>query len=143
MPRISANRVISGTWGSVLVDGLDIAEVESLQAKVTYSKENVQMARTMAVDKKILSTEGTGSIGLKHVYSRFGDFAKQIAAGKDVRCTIISRLEDPDAYGAERIALYNVSFDEHTLADWAVGKVGTKTVPFTFTEWEYLSEVTA
>ncbi len=64
-----------------------------------------------------------------------------IRDGRDIRFTIISKLADPDAYGAERVVLKNVSFDDLTLADWETGKTGTVTVPFTFTEYEYLDVI--
>ena len=139
--RVAANRVISGTFGSVHVDGLDIAEVSALQAKVSYTKEDVQMAGQRAVDQKVTNFKGTGSLTLKKVYTRFADFAESIKKGQDVRATVISSLDDPDAYGAERVAIYNVSLDDLTLADWAVGKTQEVTVPFTFTDWEFLGEV--
>ena len=41
-----------------------------------------------------------------------------IKRGVDRRFTVISKLRDPDSYGAERVALYDVSFDDLTLADW-------------------------
>lgn len=139
--KIAANRVISGTFGSVQVDGIEIAEVSALQAKVSYTKEDVQMSGQMAVDQKVTGYKGTGSLTLKKVYTRFADFAEAIKKGKDVRATVISNLDDPDAYGAERVAIYNVSLDDLTLADWAVGKTQEVTCPFTFTDWEFLGEV--
>ena len=141
--NIAANKVISGTWGKVLVDGLEIAESSALQAKVSFNKEEVQMARQMAVDQKITGYKGTGSITLKKVFTRFADFAEAVKLGKDVRASILSELDDPDAYGAERISISNVSFDDLTLADWTVGRTQEITVPFTFTDWEFLEKVVA
>ena len=58
--------------------------------------------------------------------------------GVDRRYTVISKLKDPDAWGAERVAFYNVSLDEMTLADWQAATVGTVTVPFSFSRYELL-----
>ena len=55
--------------------------------------------------------------------------------------TLIGKLDDPDAFGAERVALYNVSLDEETIMDWKVGSTTETTVPFTFTEREWLEAV--
>ena len=141
--KLSANRTISGTFGSVMVDGREIAEISACQAKVSYNKEEVQMAGQMAVDQKVTGYKCTGSLTLKKVFTRFSEVADNIKKGVDVRLTVISHLEDPDAYGAERVALYNVSLDDLTLADWAVGKTQEVSVPFTFTDFEFLSKVTA
>lgn len=138
---IPANRVMSGTFGKVLVNGAEIAEISSFQAKVAVNKEDIQMAGCMATDSKITNTKGTGSMTIKKVYSRFADYMEKIQAGQDVRVTILSTLADPDAYGAERVACYNCSLDEHTFADWAVGKHTEITVNFTFTHAEYLNKV--
>ena len=47
----------------------------------------------------------------------------------------------PDSYGAERVALYDVSFDDLTLADWQAAAVGSVTAPFTFSDYEYLDQI--
>ena len=66
---------------------------------------------------------------------KIGDKLKQ---GKDVRFTVISKLDDPDAYGAERVAVTGVSLDDLTLADWEVGKTGSTENPFTYTDYSFL-----
>lgn len=58
-----------------------------------------------------------------------------------MRFTVISKLADPDSYGAERVVVKNVSLDDLTLADWEVGAVGKTEVPFTFTDYEYLDSI--
>lgn len=138
---IAANRVMSGTWGQVWV-GADLwVEVSAFQAKYTYTKEDQQMAGQMAVDTKIVNIKGTGSMTIKKVYSRFANHGNQILKGIDERKTLVGKLNDPDAYGAERVALYNVSLDEEPLMDWKVGSTTEITIPFTFTEREWLQEV--
>ena len=67
--------------------------------------------------------------------------ADKIKDGKDVRFTIIGKLDDPDAYGAERIRFTNVSFDELTLMDWENNTAGNIETPFTFTDMELLDTV--
>lgn len=99
------------------------------------------MAGQMAVDSKITNVKGTGSVTLKKVYSRTAGHGDKVLQGIDERLTFIGKLDDPDAYGAERVALYNVSLDEETLMDWRVGSTTEMTVPFTFTDREWLQEV--
>ena len=67
----------------------------------------------------------------------------KINKGEDVRFTVTSKLSDPDAYGAERVVLRNVSFDDLTVADWKVGTKGNITAPFTFTKYEFLDTIEA
>lgn len=140
---LSASRVMSGTFGGVYVDGVLLAEISSFQAKHTFQRDDVQMAGEMAIDSKVTGTKGTGSLTLKKVYSRFSGYVNQIQNGVDVRFTVIAKLDDPDALGAERVALYNVSFDEMTLMDWQVGKTQDISYPFRFTKSELLEGVSA
>lgn len=137
-----ASRIMSGTFGEAWIDGELIAECYGLQAKLTYNKEKVTLGGKMIHDYKIKSVEGKGSIRLHKVSSRMiqllGD---KIKNGQDLRCTIISKLADPDAWGAERIVLKNVSFDDLTLIDWENDKFGKTEHPFTFSDFELLDAV--
>lgn len=138
----SAKRVISGTWGEVWLDGDKVSECYGLQAKVSFNKEDIALCGQMASDKKVTSIECTGSLRMHKVTSRMAlAIGENIRNGKDVRFTIVSKLKDPDAYGAERVVLSNVSFDDLTLADWKAKSVGKVECPFTFTDYEFLDEI--
>ena len=138
----SAKRVISGTWGEVWLDGDKVSECYGLQAKVSFNKEDIALCGQMASDKKVTSIECTGSLRMYKVTSRMAlAIGENIRNGKDVRFTIVSKLKDPDAYGAERVVLSNVSFDDLTLADWEAKSVGKVECPFTFTDYEFLDEI--
>ena len=138
----SAKRVISGTYGEVWLDGEYVGEAYGLQAKASFNKTEINRCRSMAVDTKITSIKYTGSLKMYKVNSRMaGLIIDKIRRGQDPRFTVISKLDDPDAYGAERIALKNVSFDDLTIADWEAARHGTIEAPFTFTDVEYLDMI--
>ena len=138
----SAKRVISGTWGEVWLEGDKVSECYGLQAKVSFNKEDIALCGQMASDKQVTSIECTGSLRMHKVTSRMAlAIGENIRNGKDVRFTIVSKLKDPDAYGAERVVLSNVSFDDLTLADWEAKSVGKVECPFTFTDYEFLDEI--
>lgn len=138
---IPANRVMSGTWGELWVNNEKWADLSGFQAKFTYNKSPVNICGAMAEDAKITSVKGTGSITVSKVYTRNIDAADALMEGHDVRATIVAKLADPDAYGAERVALYNVSFDDETIMDFQHGQLGKSTHPFTFTKREWLDVV--
>jgi hypothetical protein len=109
---------------------------------MVFNKEDVPICGQMAVDSKIISTKGTGSIKLHKVNSRMAiAIGEQISNGRDLRYTLVSKLDDPDAYGAERVSLSNVSLDDLTIADWEAAKKGMVESPFTFTKYKYLDLV--
>lgn len=137
-------RVMSGTWGELWMDGDLVAECYGFQAKVSLEKETIYMCGNNWAGHKVMNISGTGSVRLQKVSSFM---AKRIAAdirqGKDPRFVIISKLADPDAFGAERVAVKNVSFDDLTLADWESHVPGKVECPFTFRDFEYLDMVVA
>ena len=140
----SAKRVISGTFTEVWLDGEKVGEAYGIQAKVAFNKEDIPMCGTMAIDKKVTSYSGTGSLRMYKTNSRMAiKVGEVIRGGKDVRFTIISKVADPDAYGAERVAIYNVSFDDLTLADYEARGISKVEAPFTFTDFEMLDLISA
>ena len=134
----SAKRVMSGTYGELWWDGELIAECDKFSAKYTQSKEVVNLARQTVEDSKVMGSKGTGSFRVYKVYSRFRDYADAVQSGKDVRGTFVSKLDDPDAYGAERVAIYNVSLDEVPLVNWERKTIQKDEVRFTFTSHKFL-----
>ena len=140
----TANRVISGTWGEIWLDGELAAEVYKCQAKASFTKDDIRICGQMAVDSKITGIKHTGSLGMHKVNTRMaGLIGRQIRQGHDPRFTVISKLDDPDSFGAERVVLKNVSFDDLTLAVWEAGTAGKIEAPFTFTDYEFLDQIGA
>jgi UDP-N-acetyl-D-mannosaminuronic acid transferase (WecB/TagA/CpsF family) len=139
----SASRVMNGTWGQIWEDGSEIVEVSAFQVKVTKNFETLNLCRQMAEDRKLVGVKITGSMTLHKVYTRGTDDVTAAMSGQDLRKTLVGKLADPDAYGAERVAVYGVSYDEQTVMDWQAAKVGSITIPFQATGLEYLDVVGA
>ena len=138
----TAKRVINGTFGEVWIDGEKIAECTACQLKVSKNKETINLCGQFMSDTKGTSASGTGSLTLYKVDSGFAQKMSDLQSGTDRRFTVISKLRDPDNWGAERVAAYNVSFDDLTLADWRAAAVGTVTAPFTYSRYEFLDQIT-
>lgn len=134
---VSAKRVMNGSKGTLYLDGEYVAGVVGFSAKVTWNKEPVYLDGTIMEDQKTISGKGTGSLELEKISSfMLQKVGEAVRSGRDVRFTMLSCLDDPDAYGAERIEIRNISFDEVDLANWGKGKKVTSTYPFTFSDWE-------
>lgn len=137
------SRVMSGTWGQVWVDGELWVELDGFQAKYSKNKSDINLCGNMVVGTKVTSVKGTGSLSAHKVYTRNAAQIDALLEGKDVRCTIVGKLADPDAYGAERVVLYDVSFDDETIMDFQAGNPGKVSYPFTFGRREWLDKVEA
>ena len=142
MANFSTKRVMSGTWGQVWLNGELVSECTAFQAKLTFNKSPVPMCGQMGQDSKVTSTNGTGSLTMNKINSRMVlTIGNLIQQGIDVRFSVIAKLDDPDAFGAERFVYNEVSFDDLTVADWSAGQPGTVTAPFTFVSYAPIDTV--
>ena len=132
MSGLSANRVLSGSFAEIWVDGNRIAEASGIQLTVKLIRSEVQIG--MDVDSKITGCRGEGQLRLRQVFSRFFDVMEQAAAGKDLRVTITTALKDPDSMNGEeeRYSVDNVALDSLPLVNYATGKVNEQVIPFRF-----------
>lgn len=138
-----AEKVMSGTFGEVWLDGEYVAEAKGLQAKVTIEKEDMPVAGKYYTDSKFMGYKGTGSLMMYKANSRMiRKISASIKAGQNPRFQVLSQVQDPAAYGAERILIKDASFDDLTLIDWELRKNGELQCPFTFTDWEEKDLVT-
>lgn len=139
MDGYDGKNVINGTYGEAWINGDYVAEVTGLQAKISLDKSDVNICRKLAKSHKVTGMEGKGTLKLNKVTSRMAILmSDNIKQGKETVCTIISKLADPDAFGAERVVIKNATFDELTLADWEAKKNGEESIPFTFDDWDFL-----
>jgi len=132
MAGLSANRVLSGSFAEIWVDGSRIAEASAIQLTVQLIRTDVQIG--MDVDSKITGWKGEGKLRLRQVFSRFFDVVEGAAQGKDIRVTITTALKDPDSMNGEeeRYSVDNVALDSLPLVNYAAGKVNEQTIPFRF-----------
>ena len=136
---IDERKIINGAFGTVFLDGEEVAEVKSFQAKLEFQKEEVKIDGKMATGTKYMGYSGKGSLALHKVNSRMiKAIGQQIKEGKEPRFVIIGKLADPDSDGVERIAINNVSFDDLTLFEFEVEKLGGTECNFTFTDYDFL-----
>ncbi len=137
-----AKRVINGTFGTVRLEGQPLAESFKLQAKVETTREEVQMCGSLVPGQKLTKLSYSGTLGMYKVDSKLARmFANDLKAGIDHSCTIISKLEDPDAYGKECVAFSGCKFSDLTLADWEAAVLGKIEAPFTFTDYEFIDMI--
>lgn len=142
MDKYTAQQVINGTWGELWIDGTYMAEVTGFEAKVTLEKSDVNMTRKLAKAQKVTGYSCSGTVTMNKVSSYFiKKLNDDMKAGRQTSCTIISKLEDPDSLGAERVVIKDAVFDELTLANWKAKELGEESIPFTFNDWDLLDTI--
>jgi len=138
-----ANRVINGTFGSLWVNTEKLANVKSFEAKVSMNYEDVQFSEDLATHKKYMGWSGAGTAVLHKVDSAMAKLlAEGIKSGEMEAASMVAKLADPAAYGAERVQLTGVYFDELMLLKFANKEIQEESVPFTFDGYEFLDFIT-
>ncbi|MEK5330259.1 MULTISPECIES: phage tail tube protein [unclassified Lysinibacillus] len=144
MPKLKSNRVINGTYGSVWVNNEKWLDIEEFEAKVTIDYEDVNMAEDPATHKKQTGWSGEGNLKTKKVYSRGAKLlAEAVKKGITPEVSIVGKLADPDAFGAERMAISEVTFNEFMLMQFAQKTIGTEELPFNFADYDFIDYISA
>ncbi len=139
MQSFNAQQVMSGTQGEVWINGKYMAQVNAFKAEIKLIKEEVNQVKRMGKQYKTTGWEGTGNVKMNHVSSFFMNLmADNVRNGRQTVCTIIAKLDDPDAVGAERIVIRDATFDKLTLMDWEAKKLTEDDYDFTFTDFDTL-----
>ena len=140
---LNARQIMNGTWGQLWLDGVLMAEVSRFQAQDSLTYEAVQPCGTLRSSRKLMSVDGSGTVTLYHVNSRIQNaMIAAIQAGTDPRFTIMAKIDDPDAAGAEYYAFYGVAFDTAIYMNWQAGTLQTDDLNFTFDSFEAMETVT-
>lgn len=134
-------KTISGTHGYFWWNGSICYEITSFEAKLKTNRETITFSGDMWEDSKLMSVSGEWSAKIKKVYSRGKEYAEKLANGIDERLTLISKLEDPDNGGTERIQLNSCWLDEVTLQSFENGKLTEDEFSGGFVGFTYLDTI--
>lgn len=99
--------VVSGSFGKVYKDGKCIAELSEFKGKLSLEGKDVKLSNG-ETGKKNTSVSFEITLKLQKVYSYELEILKNIKDGKlNNYCDINVELDDPEALGAEAIAISN------------------------------------
>ena len=118
-------RVINGSYGECHSEGKWLTNVYKMSADLELSYGDVKISGTRWTGQKLLSIKGTGSIT---GYMVTTELVQNVARITDDRKSeyvteLIFKLDDPEAYGCERVRLKHVKFSKVPIAGWGVGSV--------------------
>ncbi|NJJ37822.1 phage tail tube protein [Paenibacillus apii] len=133
---LDPSRVILGTFGQIFIDGNWQSNLNHMEANVEVDKRELNLVGTDWATFKQGRKRGTGTISGYKVTS---DMIKRGFS----KFEIISKLDDPEAYGFERIRLSGVMPDRIQLANWTAGEEVAEETPFTFESYELLDPIVA
>lgn len=141
---ITANRILSGSYAEIWVDGLRVAEAQSIRLSVKAQRSDVQIG--IDIDSKLTGLKGEGELKLKQVYTRFYNILDKAKNGFDVRLTIMTALKDPDSFGGleERYRVSGIALTDIPLVNYETGKINEQTIRFSFapSQLESITQIT-
>jgi hypothetical protein len=140
---LDATRTINGSYGEVWHDGIWQTNIQSAEAVVDIDKEEIKRSGTRWTGHKVTSLKGSGNIKGYKITSDFIQLIGSVASdrSKPYVTSIILKLADPEAYGAERVMLKGVQFDQIPLSKFEVGSLVEEELPFTFSGYDLLDKI--
>ena len=133
---LDASRTIHGSRGKILLDGEWQTNLTECTADVELDKKELNLLGDDWTRYKEGNKKGTGSM---NGYKVTSDMIKRGFK----RFEIITALEDPEAYGYERIRLKNCMADKIQLVNLKANELVEEETPFTFEGYELLDPIEA
>lgn len=131
---LDPGRIIMGTFGQIFIDGVWQSNLNHLEANVEADKRELNLVGTEYTVFKLGRKKGTGTMSGYKVTS------DMITRGFQ-KFSIINKLDDPEAYGFERIQLNGCMVDKIQLANWTAGEEVVEETAFTFESYELLDPI--
>lgn len=129
MPQMDETRVINGSFGAIFLDGRELSSFNHCEIKDDYEYTDLKLAGGRRTKHKLVGVSGSGTISGYKVTS---ELQQALLANPTAQFQIISKLDDPEAYGTERIRVSKVKFTSNNLANWRTGEVVEEEWPFVF-----------
>ena len=139
MNQFDHNKVIRGSFGKAWLNDERLANVKSFEAKATLDFEEMDINGDLAKKQRYMGYSVAGTMVLHKYDSTVARLMKDaIVSGVMPEIKVVAALDDPTAYGAERVALYDVTFDEVTLSKFENKGLTEEEVPFKAGSFKYL-----
>ena len=141
MARIN-NKIIRGSFGSVWVNNEKKTNVKSFEAKVTGNYEDVNVNGELGTQKRYMGYSIAGTMVLHKTGSEMLRlYGTGLMTGQLPEVKVDAALGDPDSSGTQRVVLYDVLFDEITLAQFENNTVLEESIPFTAGSYEIVDMI--
>lgn len=133
---LDASRICNGSYGKVYIDGEWQSNVNECTATEEMEKKDVVTCGSTRTKYKRGATKGSGTIKGYHITS------KMIQQGFK-KFEVLTSLEDPEAYGFERIRLIGCMADKISLVNFKGGDLVEEETPFTYDDYELVDPIEA
>ncbi|CAM2951033.1 phage tail tube protein [Paenibacillus sediminis] len=141
---MDAKKVISGNYGFAYdVDGNWLTNVTKVEANIEIGMEEIKLAGTRWLGNKTTTLKGSGSLGGYMVTSEWIEKMAQVTddMSSPFVTELVVKLDDPESFGAYRVRLKNVTFDNIPVVNYEVGSIVENEFTFVFSGYEILDAI--
>lgn len=139
---VNANRILSGSNGNVWLNGKLLAEVKSIEAKITGSFEEVSFVGDYATYNVYTGWTGEGTLVLQKIDSAVLAMMKDaFKTGIMPATKIITQLKDNDTGKSERASISDIVITEAMLAKFENKALCEEEIPFKFSDYDVLETI--
>lgn len=136
------NEVLSGTDGTIWVNGEEWAELSGIELKVTGEFEDITFCSDYGTYKRYMGFTGEGTITIKKTQSRgMKIMAEAFKTGVMPEIKIITKLTNKQTGKAERTVVKDVVFSEFNLAKFENRSIIEEELPLTFSNYDVLETI--
>lgn len=141
---IDVKPLFNGTHGAVWVtldnQEFKVGEMKTFRAKQTNTYEDVDVSEVFTKQRKLVGVELTGEFTKFKKDSNFINIAEHNKNGETVEVSIIGKAYNPETKLTQRVKLEGVTFDEFMLIDLEQKTLTEESLPFAFSNYEWLEK---
>lgn len=139
---INKNRVLTGSSGNVWLNGKLMAQVKSIEAKITGNFEEVNLVGDYATHNAYTGWAGEGTLVMQKIDSTVLNLmADAYKTGTMPEIKIITQLEDKSTSKSERVAISNIVITEFMIAKFEGKALIEEELPFKFSDYDILETI--
>ncbi|MEG0430299.1 MAG: phage tail tube protein [Anaerovoracaceae bacterium] len=139
--KMDKNKIINGTHGKVFFDNEKLTNIKKGEVKITLDYEEVSQSEVLGTGSRYMGYSIAGTLVLHKLDSFIASKLEEgIKTGNMPEFTVIMAIEDPAAYGYERIELTGVTIDEVSFV-FENKALGEEEVPFKASNFRYLDKI--
>lgn len=131
-------RTINGTYGTVIVNGMEVMNFDSCTIELELETAEVNQPRNLVTGYKMIGIGGTGEITvnrLDHEYIRI--WAQMLMRGVHPELTILVTVDDPASVDSMTVALKDVVMENLPLMSLEPKTIVQDTYKFKFGTLEF------
>ena len=139
---MDANRILSGSNGNVWLNGKLLAEVKSIEAKITGEFEDVSFVGDYATYPVYMGWTGEGTLVLQKIDSTVLSLVgESFKTGIMPEVKIVTKLTDKNTGKSERASIDGVVITEVMLAKMENKALCEEESPYKFSNYQILEKI--